>query len=151
MIRVWYFYRPLPYISVESRPIKCLWIKISNLLIYYKGFFSKNILWFCQLLPKSAKLYNYQIESPCTPPKNEGDLALIANKLKSIISTHGYQLNSTANPVHLPQKWSYWLNWQCCLGGTSETAPRILIFSIVLGAGYSFYLKSIATYAPRAL
>ena len=27
-------------------------------------------------------------------------------------------------------------------------APRISIFSIVLGAKYSFYVKSIATYAP---
>ena len=26
--------------------------------------------------------------------------------------------------------------------------PRILIFSIVLGAEYLFYVKSIATYAP---
>ena len=40
------------------------------------------------------------------------------------------------------------LNWQCCLAGSSKTAPRILIFSIVLGAEYSFYVKSIATYAP---
>jgi hypothetical protein len=28
-------------------------------------------------------------------------------------------------------------------------APRILLFSIVLGAEYSFYLKSITTYAPQ--
>ena len=28
-------------------------------------------------------------------------------------------------------------------------APRILIFSIVLGAEYLFYVKSIATYAPQ--
>ena len=39
-------------------------------------------------------------------------------------------------------------NWQCCLAGSSKTDPRILIFSIVLGAEYSFYVKSIATYAP---
>jgi hypothetical protein len=39
-------------------------------------------------------------------------------------------------------------NWQCCLASSSKTAPRILIFSIVLGAEYSFYVKSIATYAP---
>jgi hypothetical protein len=38
--------------------------------------------------------------------------------------------------------------WQCCFAGSSRTAPRILIFSIVLGAKYSFYVKSIATYAP---
>jgi hypothetical protein len=39
-------------------------------------------------------------------------------------------------------------NWQCCLAGSSKKAPRILIFSIVLGAEYSFNVKSIATYAP---
>ena len=40
-------------------------------------------------------------------------------------------------------------NWQCCLAGKSKTAPRILIFSIVLGVEYSLYVKSIATYAPQ--
>ena len=40
-------------------------------------------------------------------------------------------------------------NWQCCLAGSSETAHRILIFLIVMGAEYSFYVKSIATYAPQ--
>ena len=30
-------------------------------------------------------------------------------------------------------------------------APRILIFSIAMGADYSFYMKSIATYAPAFL
>ena len=43
------------------------------------------------------------------------------------------------------------LDWQCCLAGSSKTAPRIFIFSIVMGAEYSFYLKSIATYAPAFL
>ena len=33
----------------------------------------------------------------------------------------------------------------------AKKAPRILIFSIVLGAEYLFYLKSIATYAPEFL
>ena len=33
-------------------------------------------------------------------------------------------------------------NWQCCLAGSSKTAPRI--FSIVLGAEYLSYVKSIA-------
>ena len=40
-----------------------------------------------------------------------------------------YQLNSTANQANLAQFF-------------------ILIFSIVLGAEYSFYVKSIAIYAP---
>ena len=33
------------------------------------------------------------------------------------------------------------------LAGSSKRAPRILIFSIAMGADYSFYVKSIATYA----
>ena len=39
------------------------------------------------------------------------------------------------------------LDWQCCLAVSSKTAPRILIFSIVLGVEYLSYVKSIATYA----
>ena len=30
------------------------------------------------------------------------------------------------------------LNWQCCLSGSFKTAPRILIFSITMGAKPSF-------------
>ena len=30
-------------------------------------------------------------------------------------------------------------------------APKILILSIILGAKYSFYVKSIAAYAPKFL
>ena len=41
------------------------------------------------------------------------------------------------------------MNWQYCLAGSSKTAPRILIFSIVIGANYSFQLISIETYAPQ--
>ena len=40
------------------------------------------------------------------------------------------------------------LNWQCSLAGSSKTAPRILIFSIAMGAEYLYYVKSIATFAP---
>ena len=40
------------------------------------------------------------------------------------------------------------LNWQCCLAGSSKTAPRILIFSIAMGAEYLSYVKFIATEAP---
>ena len=40
------------------------------------------------------------------------------------------------------------LDWQCYLAGSSKTAPRILIFSIAMGAKPSFYLKSIAIWAP---
>ena len=39
------------------------------------------------------------------------------------------------------------LDWQCCLAGSSKTAPRIFIFSIVLVAEYLSYVKSIAKFA----
>ena len=35
------------------------------------------------------------------------------------------------------------------LAGSSKTAPRILIFSMAMGADYSFELISIETYAPQ--
>ena len=38
-------------------------------------------------------------------------------------------------------------NWQCCLAGSSKTAPRVLIFSIAIGADYSFYAKPFVTFA----
>ena len=42
------------------------------------------------------------------------------------------------------------LNWQCCLAGSSKSAPRILIFfSMAIGANYSFELIFIETYAPQ--
>ena len=43
------------------------------------------------------------------------------------------------------------LNWQCFFAGSSKTSPIILIFSIAMGANYSFYVKFIATYAPTFL
>ena len=57
-----------------------------------------------------------------------------------------YQLNSTANSAYSPRNG---LNWQCCLASSSNTAPMILIFSIAMGADYSFELISIETYAPQ--
>ena len=40
------------------------------------------------------------------------------------------------------------LNWQCCLAGSSKTAPRILIFSIAIGANYSYEVKNSEIWAP---
>ena len=40
-----------------------------------------------------------------------------------------------------------WPNQQCCLDGSSKMAPRILIFTIAVGAKYLSYLKSMATFA----
>ena len=42
----------------------------------------------------------------------------------------------------------YRQNWQCCLAGSSKTAPKSLIFSMAMGADYSFEIISIETYAP---
>ena len=54
----------------------------------------------------------------------------------------------TALPI-----WPIWpnfevngLDWQCCLAGSSKTAPRIFFFSIVLGVECLSYLKSIETH-----
>ena len=35
---------------------------------------------------------------------------------------------------------------ECCLAGSSKTAPRIVIFSNSLGADYLFYVKTIEIY-----
>ena len=40
-----------------------------------------------------------------------------------------------------------WPNLQCGLAGSSQTAPKIFIFSIAMGADYSFYVKTIETHA----
>ena len=44
-------------------------------------------------------------------------------------------------------RYIHWLDWHCCLAGSFKRAPRIFIFSIVLGAEYLCYVKSIATFA----
>ena len=40
------------------------------------------------------------------------------------------------------------LNWRYCLAGSSEMAPRILIFFIAMGADYSFEVKNIEIWVP---
>ena len=60
-----------------------------------------------------------------------------------------YQPNSTANSAHLAHFVVNRLSWQCSLAGSSETAPKILIFSMAMGADFSFELISIETYAPQ--
>ena len=37
------------------------------------------------------------------------------------------------------------MDWQCCFAGSSKTDPWILIFSIAMGADYSFELNFIET------
>ena len=40
------------------------------------------------------------------------------------------------------------LDWQCCLAGSSKTAPRILIFSFAIGVDYSYEVKNSEIWAP---
>ena len=42
-------------------------------------------------------------------------------------------------------------NWQCYLADSSKKAPRILIFSIAMGADHSFYVKTLETHARAFL
>ena len=60
-----------------------------------------------------------------------------------------YQQESSANPAHLPQKWAKWAELAVLL--SSKTAPRILIFSIAMGADYSFEVKIIEIWTPAFL
>ena len=43
------------------------------------------------------------------------------------------------------------LNWQCCLAGSSKTAPSILIVSMAMGANYSFELISLRPTRPNLM
>ena len=82
-----------------------------------------------------------------------GRIGLNENKLKWIIGTHdNWKIQNPGDRFGaLPIQPIYrengpnGLNWQYCLAGSSKTAPRILIFSIAMGAKPSFQLKSIAT------
>ena len=59
-----------------------------------------------------------------------------------------YQLNSTANPAHLPQNWAKLAKSVVLfLAGSTKAVPRILIFSFAMGADYLSYVKSISTFA----
>jgi hypothetical protein len=40
------------------------------------------------------------------------------------------------------------MDWHCCLAGSSKTAPRILIFSIAIGADYSYEMKNSEIWVP---
>ena len=88
--------------------------------------------------------------------KKLGGLGLNGIKLKWIIGTHGNwkKIKILGAVLELPARQHCqsspfilkngpnWPNWRCRLAGSSKMAPRISIFSIVLGAEYSFYVKS---------
>ena len=75
------------------------------------------------------------------------------NKFKWIIGTHG-NWKKNQKFLELPAKQHSQFNpfgpilevngldWQCYLAGSSKMAPRILIFSIAIGANYSYEMKN---------
>ena len=71
--------------------------------------------------------------------QNEGLAPMAVEKNQNLGGHFGarYQLNSTAHFARFLGKWA------------KLAIPRILIYLIVLGAEYSFYVKSIVTYAPQ--
>ena len=64
------------------------------------------------------------------------------------LSAKQYNQFLPIQPIHL-ENGPNGLYWQCCLAGSSKTAPRILIFSIVMGADYSIELILIETCVPQ--
>ena len=60
-----------------------------------------------------------------------------------------YQLKTTANSAYSLLKWTKWAEMAKCLAGISKTASTILIFSIAMGADYSFELISIVHWVPQ--
>ena len=77
--------------------------------------------------------------------------SLQLKKSKSWEPFWNYQLNGTANLFNLANFEVNGLDWQCCLAGSSQRAPRIFIFSIVLDAENLAYVKSIETNARAFL
>ena len=61
-----------------------------------------------------------------------------------------YQLITSANPAHLPQKWAKWADWQCCLVSSSYLNSYVAIhiflskfFTLRPKIGF-FHLKAVS-------
>ena len=67
---------------------------------------------------------------------------MTVENLKSWAPIWSNQLNSAARQAHLPKNEANWSAQQGCLADSLKTDPRILIFSILIGADYSSKLKS---------
>ena len=65
--------------------------------------------------------------------------------LSTYLSTLGLHWLGTIHKENGPNG----LNWQSCLASSSKRARRILIFSMAMGANYTFELISIKTCAPQ--
>ena len=109
------------------------------------GQVSQPILFTLTTLPKNKlifpKMWGLRYQWNSAQMNNQHPQQL--KKSKSWEPFWSYLQNSTANTAHLPQKWAKWaelaiqFSWQL-------QKPRILIFSIVVGAKPLFQLKFIA-------
>ena len=114
----------------------------------------------------SAKLYimEHTIYSWNIKWKKCARMGLNGFHIKCMIGTHCNWKNQ--NPVSRFGAtswtalliWPIWpnfevngLDWQCCFAGSSKMAPRIFIFSTVLGAENLSYVKSIETHVRAFL
>jgi hypothetical protein len=66
-------------------------------------------------------------------------------KILGVILEQPAKLHCQISPIQ-PIWPIFAVNGQCCLAGSCKTAPRILTFSITMGADYSFEQNSIETY-----
>ena len=69
-------------------------------------------------------------------------------KSKSWMPFWSYQLNSTANPAHLPQNWAKLAKSAVLFRQSLQNGTQNFDFFNCHGCQYSFYVKFIATEAP---
>ena len=70
--------------------------------------------------------------------------------LGAVLELLAKQHCQSIQPIYL-KTGPNWPNRQCWLAGSFKTALRIFIFSIPMGADYSFYVKTIETHAREFL
>ena len=72
-------------------------------------------------------------------------------KIKILGAVLELPVNCTANSAHLAHFCSNGWDWQCCFASSSKMTPRILIFSIAMGAENLSCVKSFETHARTFL
>jgi hypothetical protein len=70
-------------------------------------------------------------------------------KILGTVLAWSYQLNSTANLAHLPRNRAKWAELALLFSWYLQNGPQDFDFSTAIGAKPSFYMKFIATYAPK--
>ena len=132
-----------------------LWLvlKASDIIFFFIFSIKKNDLGSCQIC--ADKQCVHMISQVVSEVSKEKDWkALPSHRLWLRLLKIRLALIAHFDNWSLPN-WPIWpsfevngLDWQCCLADSSKRAPRILIFTIAMGAEYLSYVKSIATFAP---